>query len=191
MTAARDGKPVYFSSAIAFRAWLAKHHRTATVLLVGFHKKATGRPTLTWQESVDEALCYGWIDGVRRSVDAERYTIRFTPRRATSRWSAINLARVKVLTAEGRMQAAGLAIHAARRAPEHPGYSYESPKKAVFTPTHERKFRRAKAAWAFFSTQAPSYQRLVMHWVESAKQPTTRGNRLESAIAASAERRRL
>ncbi len=191
MKPSRDGKPVFFESAGAFRRWLAKHHAKTQVLLVGFHRKSTGRPTMTWPESVDEALCYGWIDGVRRRVDEERYTIRFTPRRKTSRWSAINLARVKVLTAEGRMQAAGLAIHAARKEPDGPGYSYESPKQAAFTAVHERKFRRAREAWSFFKAQAPSYQRLVMHWVESATQPTTRANRLESAIAASADGKRI
>ena len=191
MTPSRDGKPVFFESPAAFRRWLAKHHAVAQVLLVGFHRKSAGRPTMTWPESVDEALSYGWIDGVRRSVDEERYTIRFTPRRKTSRWSAINLARVKCLVAEGRMREAGLAIHAARKEPEGPGYSYESPKQAAFTWAHERKFRRAKEAWAFFTAQAPSYQRRVMHWVESAKQPPTRANRLESVIAASADRKRI
>lgn len=190
-TTDRDGSPVFFPSAAAFRRWLRTNHRKAQVLLVGFHRKATGRPTMTWQESVDEALCYGWIDGVRRSLDATSYTIRFTPRRATSRWSAINLARVKVLTAEGRMTAAGLAIHAARKEPDHAGYSYSLRVVGPFAPKRLRAFRREKAAWAFFSALAPSYQKLARHYVESAKQEGTRERRFARVLEASKAGRRI
>jgi uncharacterized protein YdeI (YjbR/CyaY-like superfamily) len=187
----RDGRPVFFPSAAAFRRWLRRHHVTAQVLLVGFHRKATGRPTLTWQESVDEALCFGWIDGVRRRVDETRYTIRFTPRRATSRWSAINLERVRVLTAEGRMQAAGLAIHAARKNPEQGGYSVAGREVGPFAATRERAFRRDRKAWDFFAAQAPSYQKLARFYVESPKREETRARRFERLLAASRVGRRL
>jgi uncharacterized protein YdeI (YjbR/CyaY-like superfamily) len=186
-----EGVAVFFPSAAAFRRWLRTNHRKAQVLLVGFHKKATGRPTMTWPESVDEALCYGWIDGVRRRHDATSYTIRFTPRRATSKWSAINLARVKVLTAAGRMTAAGLAIHAARKEPDHAGYSYSLRVVGPFAPVRLRAFKRDGSAWAFFSRQAPSYQKLARHYVESAKQEVTRERRFARVLAASRAGRRI
>lgn len=186
-----DGPPVFFPSAAAFRRWLRANHRKARVLLVGYHRKATGRPTMTWQESVDEALCYGWIDGVRRRYDETRYTIRFTPRRPTSRWSAVNLARVKALTAQGRMTAAGLAIHAARRDPDHAAYTYSLVDVGPLAPSRLRAFKREKAAWRYFSAQAPSYQKLARHYVESAKQEATRERRFARLLAASRAGTRL
>jgi uncharacterized protein YdeI (YjbR/CyaY-like superfamily) len=182
---------VYFATAEDFRAWLAEHHATATELLVGFHKKGTGTPSLTWPESVDEALCYGWIDGVRRRVDDARYTIRFTPRRPRSIWSAVNVARVAELVREGRMQPAGLAAFE-RRAPENTGvYAYEQRRHAELTPEMERRFRADDAAWSFFQAQAPFYRRTITFWVTSAKKEETRQARLAALIAASAEGRRL
>jgi uncharacterized protein YdeI (YjbR/CyaY-like superfamily) len=141
---------------------------------------------------VDEALCYGWIDGVRKRVDLTRYTIRFTPRRKTSRWSRINLERVKVLTAEGRMSPAGLAIHAARRDPAHPGYSVGQREVGPFAPSRLRAFKRDKVAWSFFSTQAPSYQKLIRFYVEiSAKREPTREKRFARVLETSRKGKRL
>lgn len=191
MTGEQRGRATYFATPEAFRRWLEKHAATAQELFVGFHKRSSGRKSQSWQESVDEALCYGWIDGVRHTVDDERYTIRFTPRRPTSRWSAINLDRVKVLTAEGRMKAAGLAIHAGRKSPEQAGYSYDSTTPVPWRPAHLRTFKRDRAAWGFFAAQAPSYQKLIRFWVESAKQEETRQRRLERAIATSGKGKRL
>lgn len=182
---------MYFDGPAAFRRWLARHHASATELLVGFHRRDSGRPSMTWPESVDEALCYGWIDGVRRRVDESRYTIRFTPRRKTSIWSAINLARVRVLTAEGRMTAAGLAIHAVRKDPEHPGYSVGKREAVPFAPARQRAFRREKAAWRFFEAQAPSYQKNIRHYVESAKQEETRQRRFARVLEACRKERRF
>ena len=159
---------------------------------MGFHRRETGRPSMTWPESVDEALCYGWIDGVRKRVDLTRYTIRFTPRRQTSMWSKINLDRVKVLTAEGRMTAAGLAIHAARKDPAHPGYSTALREVGPFAPSRLRAFKKEKAAWAYFSAQAPSYQKLIRFYVEiSAKQEATREKRFARVLDACRKEKRL
>ncbi|HEU4630291.1 MAG TPA: YdeI/OmpD-associated family protein [Gemmatimonadaceae bacterium] len=184
-------EPVYFPTAADFRAWLEAHHATATELLVGFHRKGSGVPSLTWPESVDEALCFGWIDGVRRSVDVTRYCIRFTPRKPRSTWSAVNVARVAELVREGRMRPAGLAAFE-RRAPERTGtYSYERRADAVFDPPLERHFRASSAAWDFFQAQPAGYRRLMTFWVMSAKQPATRERRLARLIEASAAGQRI
>jgi uncharacterized protein YdeI (YjbR/CyaY-like superfamily) len=183
--------PTYFASPAEFRRWLARHHATAAELIVGFHRRETGRPSMTWPQSVDEALCYGWIDGVRRRVDETRYTIRFTPRRKTSMWSRINLERVKVLTAEGRMTKAGLAIHAVRKDPAHEGYSVAARVVGPFAPARQRAFKREKAAWSYFVAQAPSYQKNIRHYVESAKQEETRMKRFARVVEACRNGRRL
>ena len=181
--------PRYFATASAFRAWLEAHHSTHAELLVGFHKRATGRPCMTWPESVDEALCFGWIDGVRRTVDAERYTIRFTPRRPRSTWSQVNVARVAELARLGRMHPTGEAAFATRT--ETGRYSYEQGHAAQLDPDAERRFRRHRAAWAFFQSQAPSYQRTAIFWVISAKKDETRASRLETLIKDSAAGQRV
>ena len=181
-------KPIYFPSPAEFRAWLEKHHDSATELLVGFHKRGTGKPSMTWPESVDEALCFGWIDGVRRSVDEERYTIRFTPRTAKSNWSKVNLARVEELKKLGRMTPAGLRAHEQRSAKRD--YAYESRPQA-FSPEFEKQFRANKKAWTFFDAQPPYYRKLMMFWVMSAKRDETRLSRLEKLIAASAAGKRV
>lgn len=184
-------KPTFFPTPAAFRAWLAQHHERSTELLVGFHKVGTGTPSITWPESVDEALCFGWIDGVRKRIDDERYTIRFTPRKPRSTWSAVNVARVAELTREGRMQPAGLAAFA-RRAEERTAiYAHERTKDAELGPADERAFRANAAAWAFFQAQAPSYRRTVIHWVVSAKRDETRRRRLAKLIETSAQGRRM
>jgi uncharacterized protein YdeI (YjbR/CyaY-like superfamily) len=176
-------KPHYFESPTEFRDWLARHHDTARELLVGYYKKGTGRQGMTWPESVDEALCFGWIDGVRRSVDDERYTIRFTPRRAKkSIWSKVNLARVPELIAAGRMMPAGLAAYEGRDPGAANLYSFERDHVAL-SATQEKRFRGNRRAWEFFEAQPASYRKPALWWVVSAKQETTRDRRLEQLIA--------
>ena len=180
-------RPKFFATPAAFRAWLEKHHATARELLVGFYKKASGKPSITWPESVDEALCFGWIDGIRRSHGADAYTIRFTPRRPTSIWSAVNVARVKELTAQGKMAPAGLAA-AALRTPERTGlYSFERRAlPAELAPEHDRLLRANAKASAFFDAQPPWYRRGAIHWVTAAKRDETRARRLAELIRESA-----
>ena len=183
-------RPTYFKSPAELRKWLEKHHTTADELLVGFHRKSTGRPTLTWPESVAEALCFGWIDGIRRKVDEERYTIRFTPRRPGSRWSAINMKMMAALETEGRMTPAGRAVFEARKDKRSEGYSYER-REAEFDGPRLKAFQKNKAAWAFFEAQPPGYRRLITWWVMSAKQEDTRERRLARLIESSAAKKRV
>ena len=179
----------YFASPSDFRAWLEEHHERAAELWVGYHKKATGVPSMTWPESVDEALCFGWIDGVRRSVDAERYVIRFTPRRKGSVWSRVNLGRVEALTAEGRMRAAGLAAYEGRD-PEKAGYTYEERPRELPEPYATAFRERDAAAYDFFLAQSPSYRRTAVGWILDAKREETRLRRLEQVVEASMAERR-
>jgi uncharacterized protein YdeI (YjbR/CyaY-like superfamily) len=184
-------KPCFFATPAEFREWLEKHHATETELVVGFHKKNTGRPTMTWTESVREALCFGWIDGIRRSLGDESYTIRFTPRKPRSIWSKRNIGHVEELIREGRMRPAGLAAYEART-PERSGvYSFENRQSARLGPEHEKRFRADGAAWDFFQAQPPSYRQTAIHWVVSAKRPETRSRRLDTLIADSAAGRRI
>jgi uncharacterized protein YdeI (YjbR/CyaY-like superfamily) len=180
---------VYFASPEEFRAWLAAHHDSAEVLWVGYHKRGTGRPSLTWPESVDEALCFGWIDGLRRSVDAERYAIRFTPRRPGSTWSRVNLGRVEALAREGRMRPAGLAAFEARTR-EPAGYGYESRPQELPEPYASAFRERDPVAWGYFSGQSAAYRRLAIGWILDAKREETRLRRLERIVEASAAGRR-
>jgi uncharacterized protein YdeI (YjbR/CyaY-like superfamily) len=184
-------EPRFFAGPDEWRAWLARHHASAAELWVGFHKRGTGRPSLTWPESVDHALCYGWIDGVRRSLGAESYVIRFTPRRPGSTWSRVNLRRVEQLEALGLMQPAGRAAHAARKEGKSGIYSYEQRAAARLTPDQERAFKRNRKAWAYFQAEAPWYRRTATHWVASAKREETRARRLATLIEDSAAGRRL
>lgn len=184
-------EPVYFPTPEDFRAWLAAHGATAAELVVGFHKVDTGLPSMTWPQSVDEALCYGWIDGVRKRVDELRYQIRFTPRRPTSIWSRINIDRVAVLAAEGRMTAAGLAAYERRTERRSIVYSYEHEGEITLAPELEKRFRRERKAWAWFLAQPPGWRRQMLGRVMSAKQPATRERRLAQLIAAALEGRRL
>ena len=172
--------PRFFSSAAEWRAWLEKNHDRADELVVGFWKKATGKPSMTWSESVDEALCFGWIDAVRRRVDDDSYTIRFTRRRPTSNWSAVNVAKMAQLEAEGRMTDAGRAAFAHRREDRTGIYSYEQGGEVAFD---DADLRADKAAWAYWSAAAPSYRKVVMHWVTSAKRPETRVKRMAELVA--------
>jgi uncharacterized protein YdeI (YjbR/CyaY-like superfamily) len=182
--------PIYFETPAAFREWLVANHETAPELVVGFYRVATGRRSLTWAQAVDEALCVGWIDGVRRSVDAERYTNRFTPRRAGSNWSAINIAKVEALEAEGRMLPAGRRAFEARDPKKSAIYAYEQP-HAALEPDAVAAFRANADAWTWFEGQAPSYRRVAIYWVVSAKRPETRARRLATLIADSAVGRRI
>ena len=181
-----DGEPVFFTSAGDWRAWLERHHDQATELWVGYHRRTTGRPSLTWPESVDEALCFGWIDGVRKRVDDGRYKIRFTPRKARSHWSAVNVARVGQLSEQGRMRPAGLRAFAQRREEATAQASYERAEPAELSDDEERLLRADPAAAAFFDAQPPWYRRAATHWVVSAKRDETRRRRLARLIADSA-----
>ncbi len=181
---------VFFSVPADFRTWLQLNHATANELWVGFYRKHTGKPSMTWPESVDEALCVGWIDGIRKSIDAESYMIRFTPRRRGSIWSAVNIRRVTVLTNEKRMLPAGLAAFAERRENKSGIYSYEQRSEQLPEP-YATRLRKNKQAWEFFAAQPPSYRKAIGWWVVSAKQEETRRKRLEKLIAESARGRRL
>ena len=184
-------EPRFFATPEEFRAWLEEHHMTDTELIVGFHKKNTGRPTMSWTESVREALCFGWIDGIRRSLGEESYTIRFTPRKPRSIWSARNVAHVEELIREGRMTRAGLAAYQARSAERTGVYSFEQRNAARLDNEQEERFRADGAAWSFFQAQPPSYRRTAIYWVVSAKRPETRARRLDTLIADSAAGRRI
>lgn len=173
----------FFKSPAAFRAWLQKNHTRADELIVGYYKRGTGKPSITWPESVDEALCFGWIDGVRRSLSVEAYTVRFTPRRATSHWSAVNIGRVAELERLGKMTDAGRAAFAARRADRTALASHERSEEAKLTKAEEAALRSNRAAAAFFDAQPPWYRRTAKHWVVSAKRDETRARRLATLIA--------
>jgi uncharacterized protein YdeI (YjbR/CyaY-like superfamily) len=190
---ARPGREegTFFATPAAFRRWLAKHHDSETELWVGFHKRATGKPSLTWPESVDEALCYGWIDGLRQRVDEARYRIRFTPRRASSIWSAVNIRRMPELIAAGRVAPAGLAAFEKRDEAKSAIYAYEQRKLAAFSPEDEKRFRRNRAAWKFFEAQPPGYRRMMTFWVVNAKREATRRKRLDALIDRSAKGERF
>jgi len=177
--------PRFFATPAEFRAWFDEHHETAAELLVGFYKKGSGKPSITWPEAVDEALCVGWIDGVRKRIDAERYSIRFTPRKLRSIWSAVNIGRVAELTSLGRMRAAGLAAFEKRSAEKSAIYAYEQRDSAQLDEAHERQFRANQRAWDWFQAQAPWYRRTATWWVVSAKKEETRLKRLATLIECS------
>lgn len=183
--------PRFFRTPAAFRKWLDANHDSASELMVGFYKKDSGRPSITWPESVDEALCYGWIDGVRRSLGEERYTIRFTPPKATSIWSNVNIAKVEALLKAGRMMPAGLAAWE-RRDPARSGiYLFERSDIVAFDAELERRFKRNRGAWKYLQAQPPGYRRLATHYVVSAKRPETRERRLAALVDYSARGERL
>ncbi|RFZ85586.1 bacteriocin-protection protein [Mucilaginibacter terrenus] len=177
-------EPTFFETQEQFRAWLEQNHLKETELLVGFYKTGSGRPSMTWPQSVDQALCFGWIDGVRKSRNAESYTIRFTPRKATSIWSAVNIKKVEELTAKGLMQPAGLAAYEKREEKRSMVYAYESGSKE-FSKAYEEQFKAEVAAWDFFQSQAPWYKKVAVHRVMSAKQEKTQQSRLKILIEAS------
>jgi uncharacterized protein YdeI (YjbR/CyaY-like superfamily) len=180
----------YFRSPAELRKWFKANHATAEELWVGFYKKDTGRPSITWPESVDEALCVGWIDGIRKGLDGERYTIRFTPRRKGSIWSAVNMRRVKALTDEKRMHPAGLKAYAARLDNKSGIYAYEQRRDRLEEP-YAGELKKHKAAWEFFEAQPPGYRKVIGWWIVSAKKEETRQARLKTLIDACAKGKRL
>ena len=182
-------KPTFFRSQAAFRAWLTKHHATTTELVVGYHKKGSGMPSMTWPESVDEALCFGWIDGIRRRLDDASYTIRFTPRRPRSIWSAVNVRRAHALIDEGKMRPAGRAAFEAREENRTGIHSYEQ-RSATLPEPYARRMKKDESAWSFFQAQPPSYRKAIGWWVVSAKKEETRLKRLDKLIDDSTHGRR-
>jgi uncharacterized protein YdeI (YjbR/CyaY-like superfamily) len=181
--------PTFFATPAAFRAWLEEHHDTHTELLVGFYKKASSRPSITWPEAVDQALCFGWIDGVRRGIDADSYSIRFSPRKPRSFWSNVNIKRARELVELGLMAPAGRRAFEARAGERSGAYSYENREAARLDPEQERRFRERPAAWEWFERQPPSYRRAASWWVVSAKREETRRRRLATLIEDSAQGR--
>jgi uncharacterized protein YdeI (YjbR/CyaY-like superfamily) len=183
-------KPAFFASPALLRRWFERHHARHTELLIGFHKKGSGRPSVTYSEALDEALCVGWIDGVRRSIDSESYTIRFTPRKPVSHWSAVNRRRAAALEAEGRLKPAGVAAFERRGLKATRKYSFEN-KPARLAPSFEKRFRANARAWAFFVAQPPGYRRTVTFYVMSAVKDETKARRLTTLIEDSEAQRRL
>jgi uncharacterized protein YdeI (YjbR/CyaY-like superfamily) len=180
----------FFPSYAHFYDWLEKHHSEYTELLVGFYKKGSGKPGITWPESVDAALCFGWIDGVRRRIDDESYSIRFTPRNPRSTWSLVNIKRVQALTRLGLTQPAGIKAFESRTPERCAIYSFEQ-RNVAFGMSQERQFRANKPAWKFFQSQPPWYQRAATWWVISAKRDETTTKRLATLILDCSESRTL
>ena len=181
--------PTFFATPAAWRRWLERHHASKTELWVGFWKRGTGKASITWPESVDEALCYGWIDGLRKSVDDEAYMIRFTPRRRDSIWSLVNIRRVGVLKKAKRMRPAGLKAFATRDLKKAGLYSFEQRRKVKLSGAYLAALKADEAAWRFYTGQAPGYQRLCAFWVLDAKKEETRQKRLSTLIAHAAKGR--
>ena len=180
----------FFKTPSAFRKWLAANHAKSKELWVGFYKKNSGKSSITWPQSVDEALCFGWIDGIRKRIDETSYMIRFTPRKASSVWSAVNIRNAEKLIKEKRMQPAGLQAFAARKEYRSGIYSYEQ-RSPELEDKYARKLKRNRAAWKFFQAQPPSYRKMMNWYIVSAKQEETRLKRLDKLIEASAQGRRL
>lgn len=183
-------KPKFFPTQSDFRRWLEENHERETELVVGFYKVDSGKRSMTWSEAVDQALCFGWIDGVRRKIDEESYSNRFTPRRPNSNWSAVNIKKVAELTAKDLMRPAGIAAFAKRKEEKSAIYAYENERKE-FSGEFEKRFRANEKAWAFFEKQANWYKKLMTGWVMTAKREETREKRLEKLIAESEGERKL
>ena len=181
----------FFPTPADWRAWLEQNHASETELWVGFYKKATGRPSINWPESVDQALCFGWIDGVRKTIDAESYVIRFTPRRRGSIWSNVNIRRASELIGAGLMRAAGKRAFEARDPAKSGIYAFERTRPAKLPPDMKKVFLANKRAWKFFQSQPPGYRALVTNWLITAKQEATRDRRLATLIKDSAAGQRL
>ncbi len=183
-------KPKFFPTQTDFRRWLEENHVSESELIVGFYKVGSGKPSMSWSQSVDEALCFGWIDGVRHSIDAESYAIRFTPRKPKSVWSAVNIKKVAELTAKGLMKPAGLAAFAKREESKSKIYAYENELKK-FSDEFEKQFKANEKAWTFFEKQANWYKKKAVNWVMTAKQDATRKGRLEKLITESENERKV
>jgi uncharacterized protein YdeI (YjbR/CyaY-like superfamily) len=175
---------LFFENAPAFRAWLESNAGSSSELLATYHKVRTGRACMSYSESVDEALCFGWIDGVRKRVDSRTYMIRFTPRRPSSIWSAVNIAKMERLRAEGRMTPIGEKAFALRSEAKSAVYAHEQALPAELSCAERRMFKRGRRAWKFFEATPPGYQRFVLHWVTSAKKAETRASRLSKLVEA-------
>lgn len=183
-------QPRFFPTPADFRRWLEQNHTSETELWVGFYKKSTGKPSITWPEAVDQALCFGWIDGVRKTIDAESYTNRFTPRRRGSNWSLVNIRKANELIESGLMQPAGKRAFEARDPAKSGVYLFEQ-KTATLPPAETKRFKANKRAWQFFESQPPGYRKLTIRWILNAKQEATREHRLATLIKDSAAGRRI
>ncbi|RZJ70025.1 YdeI family protein [Flavobacterium sp.] len=183
-------EPIFFETTSDFRNWLDKNHDSKKELLVGFYKVASGKPSMSWSGSVDEALCFGWIDGVRKSIDSESYSIRFTPRKPSSIWSAVNIKKVEQLIKSKLIKPEGLQAFALRSEAKSSIYSHENP-TAKLDEKLESEFRKNKVAWNFFNAQPPGYKKVILHWITSAKQEKTKESRLEKVIRESENGKRL
>jgi uncharacterized protein YdeI (YjbR/CyaY-like superfamily) len=182
--------PTFFATPADLRHWFEKNHDREKELLVGFYKVGSDKPSITWPESVDQALCFGWIDGIRKTLDQESYCIRFTPRKPKSIWSAVNINKVAALQQQGLMQPAGLACFEKRTEDRSAIYAYEKA-PVQLAAGYEQQFRENARAWDFFQQQAPSYRQVAMNWVMTAKQEKTRLSRLQTLIAGSAAGRKV
>lgn len=182
--------PTFFATQEKFREWLEKHYQKETELVVGFYKVKSKKPSMSWSESVDQALCFGWIDGVRKSIDDESYTIRFTPRKKSSIWSAINIKKIEVLTKAGLMKPEGKKAFELRSEDKSGIYSHEK-EPSFLNPEFEKQFKANTIAWEYFTNQAPSYKKVIIHWIMTAKQEKTQLSRLDKAINTSAEQKRM
>lgn len=183
--------PTFFADQNDFRKWLEKNHQDQKELLVGFYKVSSKKPSMSWSESVDQALCFGWIDGVRRSIDDESYSIRFTPRRPSSIWSAINVQKIEDLTKAGLMKDEGLKAFSFLSENKSKIYSHEKKEPIPLLEAYEIQFKSNKIAWDFFEKQAPSYKKVTIHWIMGAKQEKTRLSRLEKTIIESEKQKRV
>lgn len=173
--------PAFFAKQSDFRKWFEKNHKKETELIVGFYKVNSGKPSMTWSQSVDQALCFGWIDGIRKSIDKDRYQIRFTPRKPTSIWSTINIRKIKELTKQGLMKPAGIASFKNRKENKSNLYTYEND-ELEFSPHLQQRFKANRSAWNYYQSLAPTYRKSSKNWVMSAKQETTREKRLGKLI---------
>lgn len=183
-------KPQFFTTQEDFRKWLEENHERETEIIVGFYRVGLGKKCMNWSEAVDQALCFGWIDGIRRKIDEESYSNRFTPRRVGSNWSAVNIEKIIVLTEKGLMKPEGIAAFEKRKEERSAIYAYENELKR-FSDEFETQFKANKKAWKFFEKQANWYKKQMINWVMSAKQEATRERRLEKLIAASADEKRV
>lgn len=181
----------FFTSSDQFRAWLEKNSSKTTHLVVGFWKVGSGRPSMSWSQSVDEALCFGWIDGVRKKIDEHSYQIRFSPRKQGSIWSAVNIAKFEKLRESGRMTKAGEEAFSHRTEQRSKVYAYEQTEHASLELAELRQFKKNKTAWAFFNACPPSYKKAVLHWITTAKKPETRSQRLSKLVDACSIEKRL
>ena len=183
--------PQFFANSADFRTWLSQHAATSTAQIIGFYKLGSGRPSMSWPESVDEALCFGWIDGVRKRIDDYAYQIRFTPRKPNSIWSAVNIAKFELLNAQGKMMPSGAAAHAHRTAQKSKVYAYEQAQAAELSADETAEFKQTMSAWTYLQGAPAGYRNVVLHWVVQAKKAETRATRLQKLIQACAAGLRL